>query len=85
MCLPKIFEGTRFYRIFFRKNPVLSDLKHVFTVQNYPLSINIHIFTVSLANFRPVCREFFSEKPARTGGTSLSGLIGEYFPRDNCI
>ena len=33
-----------------------------------------------MKNVRPVFREFFGQKPARPGGTSLSVHIGEYPP-----
>ena len=78
---PEIFRRTRFYRIFWVETRFYQNQKGGFTGQNDPISTYKPVFTVPMPNFIPVFRDFFAEKPARTGGTSLSVHIGEYPPR----
>ena len=71
--LPEKNRQTRFYRFyrpFFGTNPLL--------LADFPTN---PVFTVIPLTTAPAFREFSGKKPARTGGTSLSDVIGEYPPR----
>ena len=63
---PKKWKGPRFYRDFLFKWPAFTA---ILSQKN--------IFTNDFRKVRPAFRDFFTQAPARTGGTSLSALLGE--------